>query len=151
MSAVSVTPADLTPFADIDPDKATAMINDALALAALVAPCINEEDFAYPEAALAIIRGAILRWHEAGRGAYSQQTVGPFTGAIDTRVERRSMFQPSEITDLQKLCAGDATGIFGIDTVGTASIHDEACSLYFGATYCSCGADLAGFPLWGSG
>jgi hypothetical protein len=61
------------------------------------------------------------------------------------------MFQPSEITDLQKLCAGDATGIFGIDTVGTASIHDEACSLYFGATYCSCGADLAGFPLWGSG
>ena len=28
--------------------------------------------------------------------------------------------------------------------------HAATCSLYFGATYCSCGADIAGFPLFES-
>ena len=35
-----LTPADLAPFADIDPAKAEAMIEDAEAMAALAAPCI---------------------------------------------------------------------------------------------------------------
>lgn len=36
---------------------------------------------------------------------------------------------------------------FSIDTVGTSVTHQPWCSLTFGA-FCSCGADLAGFPLW---
>ena len=39
-------------------------------------------------------------------------------------------------------------GAFDIDTVSTTSTHQPWCSLAFGATYCSCGADLAGYPLW---
>ena len=38
---------------------------------------------------------------------------------------------------------------FAIDTVGTGSIHAPWCSLAFGATFCDCGADIAGFPLYG--
>lgn len=149
MAAVSVTLADLAPFAVIDDTKAAAMIVDAMALAARVAPCILTVDFAYPEAALAIIRGAILRWHEAGTGALSQQSAGPFMQTVDNRQPRRGMFWPSEINDLQELCStSGAAGAFTIDTALAVSGHAEACAINFGALYCSCGYDLAGYPLW---
>lgn len=42
------------------------------------------------------------------------------------------------------------SGAFAIDMVpGVGSIHDLACSLRFGAGYCSCGADIAGKPIYG--
>lgn len=41
-------------------------------------------------------------------------------------------------------------GAFAFDMVpGVGSIHDLACALRFGATYCSCGADIAGKPIYG--
>lgn len=44
----------------------------------------------------------------------------------------------------------DPSGAFAIDMVpGVGSIHDLACSLRFGAVYCSCGADIAGKPIYG--
>lgn len=118
MAAVSVLVGDLTPFApDIDAEKAQAMIDDALALAARVAPCITSADFAYPEAARAIIRGAVLRWNESGTGAMQSQTAGPFGVQVDTRQPRRGMFWPSEIQDLASLCANSASGkAFEVDT-----------------------------------
>jgi len=39
-------------------------------------------------------------------------------------------------------------GAFDIDTVGTSTVHLPWCSLNFGATYCSCGADIAGYPIY---
>ena len=39
-------------------------------------------------------------------------------------------------------------GAFDVDTAGSGSCHQPWCSLALGALYCSCGADLAGFPLW---
>ena len=100
---------DLRPFApDIDEAKAEAMIADAVAIAASIAPCILDDDFAHAGAAKAILRGAILRWNEHGSGALSaeSETAGPFgrTLSMDTRTPRRVMFQPSEITALQRLC-----------------------------------------------
>lgn len=42
------------------------------------------------------------------------------------------------------------SGAFAIDAVGVAGPqHDPACSLFFGATYCSCGASIAGYPIYG--
>ena len=118
MAAVTLTPADLTAFATIDVVKAQAMIDDALALAALVAPCITSTDFEYAAAAKAILRGAILRWNEAGSGAMQEQHAGPFGQSIDTRQQRRGMFWPSEIESLQQLCLdGNPTGgAFEVDT-----------------------------------
>ena len=149
MPAVTITPADLAPFATIETEKADAMIADALALAALTAPCITSEDFTYDAAAKAIIRGAILRWNDAGSGAYSQVTTGPFGAATDTRTARKGMFLPSELDDLKALCSEGGRGkAFSVDTVATSAAHSASCSLNFGALYCSCGADIAGFPLF---
>src|SRR4051794_38040500 len=96
---------DLDPFADIDLNKADAMIEDAEAMAVLVAPCITAVGFAQTAAVKAILRGALLRWNDAGTGALSAQTAGPFGQTLDTRQERRAMFWPSEIEQLQNLCA----------------------------------------------
>lgn len=115
---------DLTPFApDIDPDKALAMIDDATALALRVAPCLSSDDFEFADAAKAILRGAILRWNDSGSGALSQQGAGPFQVTYDTRQERRSLFWPSEIDQLQDLCRdGDLQGAaFTIDTTPAAA------------------------------
>lgn len=42
----------------------------------------------------------------------------------------------------------DPSGAFSLDMTGAGSIHRPWCSLMLGAQFCSCGADIAGFPLW---
>ena len=158
-----IYPADLAPFATIDSAKAEAMIDDAESQAILTAPCIADLNTApegETEGALAlrmaklaavksILRAALLRWNDAGSGAVTQETVGPFGHSIDTRQTRRGMFWPSEITDLQGICKDPNTGkAFNVDTVGPDSAHLPWCSLNFGATYCSCGVDIAGVPIF---
>lgn len=42
-----------------------------------------------------------------------------------------------------------STGAFAVDMVGTnVSAHLPWCALMFGATYCSCGVDIAGAPIY---
>jgi hypothetical protein len=98
---------------------------------------------------MAILRGAIMRWNDVGSGARQSITTGPFSESIDTTVARRGMYWPSEITSLQGICSDGQSGkAFNVDTVNFGGVHADICSINFGATYCSCGADIAGFPLW---
>ncbi|MCG7607091.1 hypothetical protein [Mycobacterium sp. CnD-18-1] len=107
---------DLIPFAPgIDEAKAEAMIQDAEALAMRIAPCLADEDFAYRAAAKAILRGAVLRWHDQGSGATPALTAGIF-GMTPQNQPRRNLFYPSEIAELQALCGGGRGKAFMIDT-----------------------------------
>lgn len=155
MVAVLVTVEDLTPFvADIDQLKAQAMIDDAVALAARVAPCIVEDGFEHADAARAILRGVVLRWNDTGSGALQSSTIGPFGMTMDTRQQRRGMFWPSEIEQLQGLCkANGGGGAFSIDPTPSARVsHSDICSMRFGGLYCSCGAVLTlSGPLYEGG
>lgn len=150
MPAVTLTLADLEPFATIDPYKADAMIEDALAIAARVAPCIMDAAFEHDGAARAVIRRAVLRWNDSGTGAVTTQQAGPFGQTLDTRQPHRSLFWPSEITDLQDLCRETSdVSAFAVDTVTYGvEVHSETCALRFGANYCDCGAIYAGYPLF---
>lgn len=139
------------------------MLAGANGKASRVAPCLTwdgAEDSETPapsEETLAeaklILLGAIKRWTEAGSGAIQSQNAGPFGMTVDTR-QKSSGFRlwPSEITDLQDICKNpdDIPGrqAFSIDTAPETCEHSPICSLAFGATYCSCGADIAGFPLY---
>lgn len=119
-----LTPADLANFATIPTAKAAAMIEDALAMAAVVAPCITADGFAHRAAAKAIVRGAVLRWHEAGSGAVVSQTTMSYGQTIDTRQPRKGMFFPSEIDALKRLCRPadeDRGAAFSIDTFPPAA------------------------------
>lgn len=152
MHVISVD--DLAPFAEIPEAKAQAMVDDALADASRVAPCINDDGLSDLKAAQfrSVLRGAILRWHEAGTGALQSQQAGPFGQTLDTRQVRKGMFWPNEIESLQDICKGDTTasGVFAIDTVPTSGNHAEGCSVWFGGA-CSCGAVLSGgLPLYGA-
>jgi hypothetical protein len=116
-----ITVDDLTPFATIEEAKAEAMIEDAVAMACMAAPCLaTVDDLSLQQmgAAKAILRGAVLRWNDAGSGAVSAEAAGPYSHTLDTRQVRRSMFWPSEITDLQNICKGvtEKSGAFSIDT-----------------------------------
>lgn len=106
---------------DLDEAVVEILIRDGLAMARRVAPCIDEDDFAYPDAAVAIIRGAVLRWAESGSGgiSYEANTAGSFSHQVsfDNRQTRRSLFFPSEIKELEALCAARSGSVFAIDTV----------------------------------
>lgn len=148
-------PTDLAPFAAIAADKASAMIADAEAQATLVAPCITTLDPTVDAVKVAavksILRGAVLRWNDAGTGAVTQQMAGPYSQMVDTKLPRRGMFWPSEIEQLQGICA-TSSGAFSIDTApGTDGLHLPWCDLYFGGTTCSCGVDIAGYPIFEMG
>ena len=156
--AVVLTPADLAPFADITEDKAQAMIDDVLALAGEAAPCLTDPDLdpAKAAAAKAILRGAVLRWNEAGQGGRTQvtDTAGVFqhSESFDNSTPRRPLLWPSEIAALQKICTtGGGRKAWSYDTAGGSSLqHAQTCAINLGATYCDCGAIYTGGgPLWG--
>jgi hypothetical protein len=42
----------------------------------------------------------------------------------------------------------DPSGAFSIDMFNADSVHLPWCSLNFGALYCSCGVDIAGYPIF---
>lgn len=89
--------------------------------------------------------GIVPGTQQAGQtaGIFSQQT---------TFVAGSSNGSPwltrSDKSDLDS--ARGANKAFSVDTAPTAlSIHAETCGLYFGATFCTCGADIAGYPIFG--
>lgn len=41
-----------------------------------------------------------------------------------------------------------STGAYAIDMLGTSTVHLAWCSSAFGASFCSCGADIAGRPIY---
>lgn len=120
-----LTVADLTPFATIEATKANAMIDDAEAMAVLAAPCITAAGFAYTAAVKAILRGAVLRWNDAGSGALQAQQAGPFGQTLDTRQERRGMFWPSEIVALQSFCADAQGGVYSTSLAGPPDTNGQ--------------------------
>lgn len=162
-----ITSTDLEPFAVIAEAKADAMIADAESMAILTAPCLPgltaEPEGETPEAEAlrlaklaavkAILRGAILRWEDAGSGALQtqQEQTGPF--GVQTTVApqvRKSMFWPSELEQLQGICSsGEKGSAFILDTAPSdLGAHLPWCALVLGATYCSCGVDIAGVPIF---
>lgn len=161
--------ATIIEVTDLPADLQTAeliavMVAGANARAARVAPCLTWTGIPDTEPAptadqLAeaklVLLGAVKRWAEAGSGALSAQTAGPFGQTIDTRQRTGYNLWPSEITDLQAICATGTTGrqAFSFDTAAACSAHLPWCNLAFGANWCSCGADLTAeqYPLYEGG
>lgn len=103
------------------------MVAGANAKASRVAPCLvatdpPPSDEALDEAKL-ILLGAIKRWVEAGSGAWQSQTAGPFSAVQDTRQRTGFNLWPSEIQQLQDICASGFAGAqaFEVDTTPIAA------------------------------
>jgi hypothetical protein len=75
-----------------------------------------------------------------------QQSAGPF-GVTMKPVNPAGDFY---LTKQEKKALGDgAQRAFGVQIAGTSCAqHLPWCNLTFGATYCSCGVDIAGVPIF---
>lgn len=140
---LSIDPSDVLVFnPDLDEKVVAILIKDGLAMARRVAPCIDEDDFAYPDAAAAIIRSAVLRWAESGSGALASEskTSGPYSvqTSFDTRQTRRSLFFPSEIRELEALCATNKNGAFAFDTIPQITPRCKDCDYIVGSLSAPC-------------
>lgn len=126
------------------------MVAAANARALRIAPCLSSPTPEQNAEARLLLVGAIRRWVEAGAGAIQQQTAGPFSMSVDTRQRGGFNLWPTEISQLQEICStGDKAGAFTVDTApALGGPHSIICSLAFGATYCSCGADIAGTAIY---
>lgn len=137
------------------------MVEGVNAKAGRVAPCLIGTDPEPSEGARAearlILIGAVRRWVEAGAGAFSQQTAGPFSVATDTRQRTGFNLWPSEIAALQELCSDgpESRSAFAVDTAPPRRRggHIAWCNLLVGGTYCSCGSDINDYegPLFEGG
>lgn len=160
--AAIISVADLP--ADVQSaDLVGLMVDAANAKASRVAPCLSWDGTVtgqpaptadqLAEARLILI-GAVSRWTQAGSGAVSTKTTmtGPYmsTETLDTKQRTGYNLWPSEIAQLQDLCKnGGVASAFSVDTApALGGIHAPWCSLNFGAAYCSCGADIAGEPIF---
>ena len=136
-------------------------IEDAEAMARLAAPCLSSISLDIDQAATvkAILRGALMRWKDQGTGVKTSVTKQAGAFQLSETTDNRSwtqtkggIFTADELDDLRKLCSPAANATSGTASTVALSplaIHDRTCSLVFGALYCSCGADIAGRPIFG--
>lgn len=152
--------AEIINSADLPADVASnamsaTWVSGANARASRVAPCLASTDPPASEDQLAeaklILVGAVIRWAQAGSGAFQSQTAGPFGVTLDTRQRVGFNLWPTEITQLQDICKnGLKAKAYSVDTVPCGGYHSPTCSVYFNGP-CSCGASLAGQPTCGVG
>ena len=118
---------------DIDTAKAGAMIQDAVAQATLVAPCLAD-DTSLTDLQVAqfkaVLRAAVIRWDDAGSGAVltEQVTAGPFAQSqtVDSSRLRKGLFWPSELDLLQKICGtGRKAGTVDVTPAQTGDWRDN--------------------------
>lgn len=146
-----ITPEDLPADVAAHAMSATWVVG-ANARASRVAPCLAATDPAPTEDQLAeaklILVGAVIRWSQAGSGALQTRAAGPYAVGFDTRQRTGFNLWPSEITQLQDICKSREQQAYAVDTVQPGSCHSPICSVYFGGSSCSCGASLAGEPIY---
>lgn len=144
-------------------DFIAAMVSGANAQAARVAPCLAATTDSGPspaqvDEAKLVLLGAVSRWVQAGSGALvsRSETKGPFSeseqyasGTVAASTGYR--LWPTEIAQLQDICKNgdDSTGVFSVNTAPGIGTHLPWCSINFGASYCDCGMDIAGQPIYG--
>lgn len=75
-----------------------------------------------------------------------QESAGPFSHTFKPVNPSGDFY----LTKAEKSALGGPQKAFGVQIAGLSSVvHSDWCSLNFGATYCSCGADIAGYPIFG--
>ena len=81
---------------------------------------------------------------------------------VASQVKRRDVDPDDEIDDGEKFTTvadwwallgltGTVGGAYAVDMIGGSTGHLPWCSLMFGAAYCSCGVDIAGYPIFEGG
>ena len=105
-----LTVGDLSPLTKAADEVLALMIEDVEALAVDAAPCLSDQGLlteAQVGAVRAVLRAAALRWADYSTRDDRQLTAGPYSigPAQGSSGERKPLLWPSEITQLQAICA----------------------------------------------
>jgi hypothetical protein len=77
-----------------------------------------------------------------------QETSGPFSMTLKPLNPAGDFY----LTKAEKSALSGPQRAFGVQIAGNLStVHLPWCNINFGATYCSCGADIAGDPIYEAG
>ena len=77
-----------------------------------------------------------------------QETSGPFSMTLKPLNPAGDFY----LTKAEKAALGGPQRAFGVQIAGSfGTVHLPWCNLNFGALYCSCGADIAGEPIYEAG
>ena len=119
-------------------EDASQFILDTVKSAGLAAPATRRR------IVCAVVR-RMMDVDEAGIESFSQ-SAGPFSQTVKPVNPNGDFY----LTKAEKTALGaGAQQAFGVQIAGfCASVHLPWCNLNFGATYCSCGADIAGEPIF---
>lgn len=98
-------PSDLsTDISNVPDEELQQWIEDAEAIAAIYAPCIQSPSFQYVTAAKAIIKKAIVYDFEAKAAKAQSQQAGPFQQTNPAPTRSGTFYSPSQIEALKALC-----------------------------------------------
>lgn len=112
MTAVELDREDLLPFApNITEAQADALIAGTIARTKLFLPDITADDFAYPEAAKALLTVAVLRQHKAAGGTVTTETIGPYTIRVDnSSLAQGGLYTEAEMAEWARMMGADTGG-----------------------------------------
>lgn len=95
----------------------------------------------------AMVKRAMLAGTDQAVAASIQQTAGPYSQSTTFANPTGDLYLTS---GERRMLKGSPQQAFTVSMAsGYGRAHAISCSLRFGATYCSCGSDIAGFPIYG--
>jgi len=139
-----------------DPDSAQAAqwqmwIDDALMLVQMRVDSIDPPPTVAQPKLDYVIREAVVA--QARRPDDATQVTVSVDDGSTSKTYRSGGGRVSILDDWWTLLGLSASGggAYSVDTVGCGTVHLPWCSLSMGALYCSCGADIAGTPIYEGG
>lgn len=149
-------PEDVFPFVEVDLARLVILIEDAEVFATMVVPTLTEPSSISADQrrqVKTILRRAVIREADAGTGSKVQESAGPYSYTVDTRSLRGASFlTEDEEETLRTICGvGRSNQVFSVDVTPTLTEHLPWCDLMFGGVTCTCGASLAGYPIYEGG
>lgn len=153
----SITPADVAvalgreaPDSGSPTEAQWAMwISDALMLVQSRVTELAHEETSIDQARLDyVVREAVVT--QVRRPDDATQVTKSLDDGSVTRTYKSSRGRVDILDEWWTLLGVVASGgqAFTVDSVSATTVHQPWCAINFGANYCSCGADLAGYPLW---
>lgn len=135
--------------------RATVLLEDASAMLRVEMPTIDARlaatpptlDLQIPKIIVCKMVKRAMQAGDEGAGVGSlQQTAGPFSQSTTFSNPMGDLY----LTKAErKMLGAGGTAAFSIDTrAGLCGTHLPWCSSMFGALYCSCGVDIAGYPIF---
>lgn len=160
MAESFATPEDLAarwrPLATEEQALALVLLEDASARIRVEFPDVDariaadpqELDPAVPRMIVcAMVKRAMLAGTDQAVAASIQQTAGPYSQSTTFANPTGDLYLTS---GERRMLKGSPQAAYTVSmSAAPLAVHAVWCSLTFGALYCSCGADLAGRPIFG--